>query len=146
MKRLLGIVVLLTGLGTLWGVQADEPEGLLTTADAVAIHKVVQSQLDALANDDAAGAFELTSPAKRTQIGSADNFLRMIKEEYPPIYRPQRAIFSTPQVVHGHPIQIVRLTDGYSHVWVAIFWMKLEEDNSWKIDGCQLLETTSVST
>jgi len=78
-------------------------------------------------------------------IGSPDRFLRMIKEEYHPIYRYQRAIFSRAEVIDGDPIQVVRVTDGKGHVWLAIFWMQQEEDNSWKIDGCQLLQTTSTS-
>ncbi len=78
-------------------------------------------------------------------IGSPDKFLRLIKEEYNPIYRYQRVIFSAPEVVNGDAIQVVRVTDNSSRVWLAIFWMQQEEDSRWKIDGCQLLETTSVS-
>jgi hypothetical protein len=146
MKRWLGIAILLIGLGAPWGTfGAEQPISDITTADAIAIRAVVQSQLEALAEDDATSAFELTTPTKRMQIGSADNFLRMIKEQYTPIYRPQLALFSKPQVIDGNAIQIVRLTDDNRHVWVAIFWMQQGEDSNWKIDGCQLLETTSLS-
>jgi hypothetical protein len=118
----------------------------MSTADAIAIHFAVQSQLDALAQDDAASAFELTSPAKRMQIGTPDRFLQMIKEQYNPIYRNLGLIFLQPQIVDGDAIQVVRVTDGFSRVWVAIFWMQQSEDHSWKIDGCQLVQTTTVST
>ena len=87
----------------------------------------------------------MATSEKRMQIGSADNFLQLIKEQYNPIYRHQRVIFSRPEVIDGDAIQIVRVTDSDSRVWLAIFWMQQEEDSSWKIDGCQLLETTSVS-
>lgn len=144
MKRFLAMASLLAGLSaSLWG-NAEELKAI-TTADAIAIHEVVQSQLDALANDDAASAFELATPEKRMLIGSPDNFLRLIKEQYNPIYRHQRALFSHPEVVNGDAIQLVRVTDSESRVWLAIFWMQQEEDSSWKIDGCQLLETSSVS-
>lgn len=145
MKSLFALATLLVALGMPPSVNGAEPIDDITTADAIAIHEVVRSQLDALADDDATSAFELTTPAKRMQIGSADDFLRMIKEEYTPMYRPQGVIFSAPQVVYGNAIQVVRLTDIDSHVWVAIFWMQQEADSSWKIDGCQLLETSSVS-
>lgn len=144
MKRFLATASLLVGLCAPWWNSAAALDGI-TTADAIAIHEVVQSQLDALAKDDAASAFELATPEKRMQIGSADNFLRLIKEQYNPIYRYQRVMFSRPEVVDGDAIQIVRVTDGASKVWLAIFWMQQEEDSSWKIDGCQLLETTSIS-
>ena len=144
MKRFLVKASLLASLCAPWWTTAAAIDGI-TTADAIAIHKVVQSQLDALSNDDAVGAFELTTPEKRLLIGSPDNFMRMIKEEYIPIYRYQRVIFSSPEVINGDAIQVVRVTDGYSKVWVAVFWMQEGDDGAWRVDGCQLLETTSVS-
>jgi hypothetical protein len=147
MKQLLTLITtLLIGLGVSWQTCAAEPVADISTADAIAIHSAVQSQLDALAQDDAASAFELTSPAKRMQIGTPDNFLRIIKEQYNPIYRNLGVIFSVPEIVDGEAIQVVRVTDGVSRVWVAIFWMQQEEDSSWKIDGCQLVQTTTIST
>lgn len=144
MKQLLATTGLLVVLGAPWWNTAAAIDDI-TTADAIAIHETVQSQLEALSNDDAASAFELATPEKRMLIGSPDNFLRLIKEEYNPIYRYQRVLFSRPEVVNGDAIQVVRVTDGYSRVWVAVFWMQQGEDSSWKIDGCQLLETTAVS-
>jgi hypothetical protein len=144
MKRLLATATLVVGLAGPWWTSASAIDDI-TTADAIAIHEVVQSQLEALSNDDAASAFELATPEKRMLIGSPDNFLRIIKEQYNPIYRFQRVIFSKPEVVDGDALQIVRVTDGYSRVWVAVFSMQQGEDNVWRIDGCQLLETTSVS-
>jgi len=144
MKRLLVMASLFAGLFGPWWSSAAAIDDI-TTADAIAIHEVVQSQLEALSHDDAASAFELATPEKRLLIGNPDNFMRLIKEEFNPIYHYQRVIFSMPEVVNGDAIQIVRVTDGYSRVWLAVFWMQQGDDSSWKIDGCQLLETTSVS-
>ncbi len=144
MKRLLMATSLLVVLCVPWWNTAAAIDDI-TTADAIAIHEVVQSQLEALSNDDAASAFELATPEKRMLIGSPDKFLRLIKEEYNPIYRYQRVIFSRPEVVDGDAIQIVRITDDHSKVWVAVFWMQQGENSEWRIDGCQLLETSSVS-
>jgi len=144
MKRLLTTASMVVGLVVPGWNSAFALENI-TTADAIAIHETVQLQLEALSNDDAVGAFELATPEKRMLIGSPDNFLRLIKEEYNPIYRYQGVIFSRPEVIDGDAIQMVRVTDGYSRVWVAVFWMQQGEDSAWRIDGCQLLETTSVS-
>lgn len=144
MKRILATAGLLVALGLPWWNSAHAIDAI-TTADAIAIHEVVRSQLDALSNDDAVSAFELATPEKRMLIGSPDNFLRLIKEEYNPIYRHEGVIFSRPEVVDGDAIQLVRITDGSSRVWVAVFWMLQGDDGNWRIDGCQLLETTSVS-
>jgi hypothetical protein len=118
----------------------------ITTADVIAIREAVEAQLHALSNDDASSAFELATQEKRMLIGSPDNFLRIIKEQYDPIYHYQSVIFSRAEVVDGNPIQIVRVADEDGKVWVAVFWMQQEEDSRWKIDGCQLFETSSVST
>jgi hypothetical protein len=141
--RLFAMILLLAGLigsPTVHGATME-----ITGQDAQAIHAVVQSQLDAFAEDDAAKAFALSTVSTRTLLGSADNFLRMIKYEYPPIYRHRRAIFLPPHMVDGAALQIVRLTDRENNVWVAIYRMAVEPDGKWKIDGCSLLETTSVS-
>lgn len=144
MKQMLARAGLIIALAFPWWNTAQAIDDI-TTADAIAIHQVVQSQLDALSNDDAASAFDLATSEKRMLIGSPDNFLRLIREEYNPIYRYQRAIFSRPEVVDGDAAQMVRVTDGYGRVWVAIFWMQQENDGNWRIDGCQLLETASIS-
>lgn len=144
MKRLLATTSIIVALGAPWWSPAAAVDAI-TAADAIAIHEVVQSQLEALSNDDAAGAFELATHEKRMLIGTPDNFLRLIKEEYDPIYRYQRVIFSQPEVIKGDAAQVVRVTDGYSRVWVAVFWMQQDAESNWKIDGCQLIETTAIS-
>ncbi|HEY8609116.1 MAG TPA: DUF4864 domain-containing protein [Noviherbaspirillum sp.] len=143
MKRLLVTAGLLIGLCGPWTSAAAVDA--ITTADAIAIHETVRNQMEALSKDDASGAFELATQEKRQMIGNADVFLRMMKEEYNPIYRSQVVIFSSPEVVDGDPVQVVRVTDGYGKVWLAVFWMQQEEDGSWKIDGCHLLGTRTVS-
>lgn len=117
----------------------------MNDADAKAIQSVVQSQLDAFAQDDAAHAFALATSSTRQQLGSADNFLTLVREMYRPVYRNRLAIFATPEIVNGQVIQAVRLTDPDSRVWIAIYWMERESDGDWKIDNCQLLATESIS-
>ena len=143
---------LLMKIGLLFGLWlgascllGDAMAAAMSPADEKAIHTVVQSQLDALAGDDAVSAFALATPATRVQFGSPDNFLHIVKKHYSPIYSHRLALFSDPEVIDGTPIQIVRLTDRDSRVWLAVYKMQRDNDGSWKIDGCQLLETTSVS-
>ena len=145
MKSLLTTMALLAGLALIPPEIRAEVLGALTSDDVNAIHAAVQSQLDALAQDDAARAFDLATSEKRMQVGTPDNFLRMMKYQYTPIYRNLGVIFSMPEVLDGDPIQAVRITDGDGHVWLAIFWMQRDQDTKWKIDGCQLFETDSVS-
>jgi hypothetical protein len=142
-RRVVVTSVLLALILPCWTTGATASE--MDSADVKAIQEVVQSQLNALDEDDAVRAFALATESTRSVIGSAENFLRMIKEEYDPIYRHRRALFSTPEVIDGNTIQIVRVTARDNHVWLAVYKMQQESDGKWKIEGCQLLETTSVS-
>jgi hypothetical protein len=143
-RRVLAILGLLMGLyGACWSAYAQT--GALSAADVAAIRNAVQLQIDALANDDADSAFALATPAVRTRLGSPDKFLQLIKEQYDPVYRHQLALYSEPEVIDGKTMQAVRLTDLDSHVWLAVYEMIRDTDGSWKIDGCQLIETRTVS-
>jgi uncharacterized protein (DUF2249 family) len=151
-RRILVVINLLLGLMAPFAIDsAYAQHGALPEApqidpkDAQAIRDVVQSQLDAFAEDDAAKAFNLATSATRSMLGNPDNFLRLIKEQYPPIYRHRLALFSLPQIANGQAFQIVRLTDTDNQVWLAIYQMQQEPDGSWKIEDCKLFETTSVS-
>jgi len=145
MKRLFFIVGLWLGLSTACWAVDEPPLTEITPADAAAIHETVQAQLDALAEDDAVAAFALTTLEKRELIGSPANFLRLVREMYEPIYRNKSQIFSPPEIVQGTAVQIVRIADSHSKVWVVVFWMLQEEDAHWRIDDYHLLETSSVS-
>ena len=143
--RFFVIFSLLFGLIAAPGLMSGETTSEIKPDDAQAIHVIVQSQLNALAEDDAAGAFALATMSTRTRLGNPDNFLRLIKEEYKPIYRHRLALFSAPEIIDGNIIQVVRLTDGENHVWLAVYQMVKEAGGEWRVDGCQLLETTSIS-
>lgn len=117
----------------------------ISDTDAQAIHDVVQSQLDALSEDDAGRAFSLATKRMRSLIGTPDRFLQMIKDQYPAVYRNRLALFSQPERVDGHTMIIVRLTDSENSVWIAIYELMREADGTWKIEGCDLVETNSVS-
>ena len=143
MKRLLALSSLLFALAAPVCSHADDT---ITTDDEIAIRQAVESQLKAFAQDDAAKAFELATEDTRTRAGTPDNFLRLIREHFNPIYRFTSVIFSRPEMVDGLPVQLVRVADNDGKVWLALFSMQHEADGSWKIDDCRLFETSSVST
>ncbi|MBC7414563.1 MAG: DUF4864 domain-containing protein [Herminiimonas sp.] len=121
-------------------------ESSIDAAESKAIQATVQRQLDAFDRDDADAAFAQASSAARTRFGTPELFMAMVKERYQPVYRRRRAIFTDLQRVDGLIIQSVRVTDADDRVWVALYRMEREPDGQWRILGCQLLETRSVST
>lgn len=142
MKRLALMVAMFVMLGG-WSLRATAEK--LRESEMAQIRSAVQAQIEALTKDDAVKAFDLTTEDTRNRLGSPDNFLKMIKEKYDPVYRHRMALYSSPQIVLGKVYQAVRLTDLDSHVWVAIYLMHKDEEGTWKIDGCQLVQTMTIA-
>ncbi|GAC1407072.1 MAG: hypothetical protein NVSMB6_04210 [Burkholderiaceae bacterium] len=118
----------------------------VSQAEAQAIRAAVQRQLDAFEKDDAVAAFAEASSTIRMQFGSAARFLAVVKARYQPVYRHRVALFMEAQRVDGVVTQSVRLTDANDRVWIALYRMEREQDGKWHILGCELFETTNVST
>ncbi len=116
------------------------------SAESKAIQAVVQRQLDAFDRDDAAAAFAQASRAARDRFGTPERFMEMVKAQYQAVYRRRSVIFTDIERIDGLTIQSVRVTDADDRVWVALYQMQQEADGQWRIFGCQLLETKSVST
>jgi len=142
MKRLTVVVMMFVVICG-WSMRAHGDS--LGKIEVTEIQSAVQLQIEALANDDAVGAFALTTEDTRSRLGSPDNFLKMIKEQYDPVYRHRTALYAAPQIVLGKVYQVVRLTDLDSHVWVAIYLMHKDAKGAWKIDGCQLIQTRTIA-
>ena len=112
---------------------------------AHAVTQVVQSQLNAFAQDDAETAFKLSTASTRQLIGTPNELLSVIKHKFAPIYRHSKAIFAKPEIINRSALQIVHLTDADNLVWIAIYQVEQEADGIWRVDGCQLFETRSIS-
>lgn len=109
------------------------------------ISLVVQSQLDAFSEDDAERAFSLATEATQNLAGTPGEFMRVIKQQFTPIYRHRAALFSKPEIIGKHALQVVQLTDHDNFVWIAIYQVEREGNGAWKVDGCQLFETKEMS-
>lgn len=118
----------------------------LGAADRVAIEQTIRRQLDAFTRDDADGAFGFATPDIRRMFRSSDNFLQMVRENYEPVYRASGVSFVGLEVVDGQWVQGVQIVDGEGKVWRALFTMKRQPDKSWKVGGCQLVQTSAIAT
>ena len=75
----------------------------MTPADADQIRAIIQQQLAAFGQDDAATAFSFASPSIQAQFGDAETFMQMVKSGYAPVYRPQGLLFGELTCLEGMP-------------------------------------------
>jgi hypothetical protein len=99
------------------------------------VREVVQSQLQALASEDAGKAFALADPALRTRFGSAEAFYATVREQYPMVLRPASVLFLKPESDGSIALQKVRLTDSEGFTWVVTYLLNRQSDHQWKIRG-----------
>lgn len=107
-------------------------------ASARAIRTVIEAQLNAFANHDAARAFAYAAPPIQAMFGNPDNFMRMVRTGYPVVYRPASVVFLKPETIDGEVLQAVQMTDNAGQVWMANYRMQQQNDKSWRIGGCQV--------
>jgi len=104
------------------------------------IHDVISAQLDAFKRDDAQAAFSYASPDIQEQVGSPENFLNLVREQYRPVYRSKSAEFQ-PIVALSESEGIVQpvVVTGPDNIPVlAMYMVEQQSDGSWRISGCLL--------
>jgi hypothetical protein len=118
----------------------------LTDPDARAIQKVIRDQMAAFARDDADAAFSFATPAARKRFGNAGRFLESVKSAYQPVYRPGDVVFLAIERTNASVIQPVQIGMPDGKVYIAYYEMQRQDNKVWKINGCELSLTNSVST
>jgi len=146
MKRLL--LALATGWMLLAAqTWASAPAGeALSAEDCRDIRAVVEAQLDAFRQDDAARAFGYASRGIRATFDTPDAFMHMVRTAYAVVYRPRSVAFEPPVIVAGEVLQPVRMTDAQGRAWLAIYPMQRHPDGSWRVNGCQLAQLPGEPT
>jgi len=125
------VLVLLLLIGMPAFAQADD-------ADKPAIVGVIQKQLDAFQGDRAAEAFGYASPDIQHLFGTPDKFMAMVRQGYPPVYRPRSVDFRELVTSEGRIVQKVLFVGPDGVPVIAEYFMERQPDGSWRIDGCRL--------
>lgn len=118
----------------------------VSPTDTKAVRIVVEAQLDAFAVDDAKRAFSYAAPALREMFGTPERFMAMVRGGYPVVYRPASVTFLNPEWVQGQLVQGVHLTDSSGALWLATYRLERQRDKSWRISGCEVLQSTGRMT
>ena len=119
--------------------------GGLSAKDQKQIIEVVQGQLNAFAQDDAAKAFSFAAPNIRHLVGSAENFLEMVRTQYEIVYRPSSTTFMQPTGEAGEAVLKVRMTDEDGDTWITTYTLQKQKSKVWRITGCAVDEATGTA-
>src|SRR3990167_9666505 len=65
----------------------------ISSADREAIRSMIASQIEAFRRDDAGAAYGYAAPAIQGMYPSIDQFMAMVRKQYPPVYRPRSVTF-----------------------------------------------------
>ena len=136
LKALVALTLLLgavTAFSTARGADADPQARAL-----------IQRQLDAFANDDAAGAYALASPGIRSIFTDSATFMEMVRTQYAPVYRHRSAQFGAFLLDGDEASQVLTIVDDNNEVWTAIYKLARQPDGSWLINGCLLIKSKAT--
>ena len=120
-------------------VGSEEPaQKSVTEEDRAAVRAVIEAQIEAFRHDDAEKAFSYAAPAIQELFAPPERFLKMVREVYPPVYRPQSVKFMDLEIVAGEYTQRVLLVGPNGTPVLALFLMDKRPDGAWKVLGCVL--------
>lgn len=117
----------------------------VSDSDRGAIRSVIESQLGAFQRGDSAEAFSYASPEIQSQFGRPETFMNMVRDAYPPVYRPNSFEFRTLDTGRINPVQDVFLIGPDGTPVIARYLMEKQPDGHWRIDGCILTDPPGLS-
>jgi len=127
-------------LGLIFSLAATaQAQPAVSPADKAAIRDVIQGQLDAFRRDDGAAAFGYASPMIQGMFGQPGVFMEMVRQGYPPVYRPRVFDFREIVELNGEIAQKVHVVGPDGRPVTAVYPMTQLPDGSWRINGCYLL-------
>jgi len=132
--RFLALLALLFGLAV---PAAAQP--VVSPADQAAIRDVIKGQLEAFRRDDGDAAFGYASPMIQGMFGQPGVFMEMVRQGYPPVYRPRVFDFREIVELNGEIAQKVHVVGPDGRPVTAVYPMTQLPDGSWRINGCYLL-------
>lgn len=118
----------------------------LDASDGTAIRSVIEKQIEAFRRDDGEGAFAFAAPSIRAMFGTAAAFMEMVRNSYRSVYRPANVEFEDLSESGGVVAQRVHVVGPDGKPRTALFIMERQQDGSWRIAGCMLLDEPGRST
>lgn len=125
-------------LSLLSGLIVTGPALAFSEGDRAAVRSVIEAQIRAFLADDAATAYSFAAPGIKAMFPTEDIFMQMVREGYPPVYRPREYGFAALEEKAGRLEQLVDIVDSQGEFWTARYTLERQPDGSWKIISCTL--------
>ena len=116
----------------------------LSEADRAGFQAVITAQMDAFRADDGSKAFSYAAPVIRSKFRTPEVFMSMVRNGYPPVYRPRSVMFGKVTDELDFPTQQVHLIGPKGGAWTALYAMQRQDDGSWKISAVALVKDESA--
>ena len=118
----------------------------VSQSDSLATQAVITDQISAFQAQDHERAFSHAAPRIRDIFKTTENFIRMVKGGYSPLYDPDSYLFGRNTELYGEVYQEVIATDKKGKQWQAVYTLKKQPDGSWKITGVKMEPYTGAAT
>ena len=119
---------------------APDAEMELSTETVAAVQAVIVGQIEAFQIDDGALALSFAAPSTAQAFKTAEDFMTMVRAGYRPIYRPREFTFEGVAGTAAEIRQIVRVVGENEVTILALYTMRLQPDDTWRIGGVQTVE------
>jgi hypothetical protein len=116
-------------------------------AEIKAAQSTIDSQLKAFLADDGAAAYSYAAPNIHQLFPSADIFMGMVTNGYAPVRKPQSYSFGkSEQMGPSRVVQQVLVVGPDGKDYEAVYTLELQPDGVWRITGCSLRASNTLST
>lgn len=130
MRTLALLIVFLFVGSALAQAQSDDP--------TPEFRRIITSQLAALQNGDADGAWVFAHSSIRAIFGNPERFYQMVDQGYRPLIDFTRVTFQETEQADQVWIQPVRLNDLNNDEYIAFYAMQRNAEGEWRISGVQI--------
>ncbi|MER9327503.1 DUF4864 domain-containing protein [Mesorhizobium sp. M0488] len=112
-----------------------------------AAQTAIDGQLKAFIADDGATAYSFAAPNVKQIFPTVDTFMNMVTNGYPPVRKPRSYSFGkVEETSPGSIVQQVLIVGPDGKDYEAVYTLQQQPDGTFRITGCSLRASNSLST
>ena len=123
------------------------PSAFAGDAEIKAAQSTIDSQLKAFMADDGAAAYSYAAPNIHRMFPTPEAFMGLVTKGYAPVRKPQSYAFGkSEQMGTSRIVQQLLVVGPDGKDYEAVYTLELQPDGVWRITGCSLRASNSLST